>query len=233
MRLPAHGTQARHRGIRGHRADRPGEAADRHAGDTPMRDGSSTSTAIPSPSPTSCRRTRAGWQPPWMECRPRTDRPAAALPYYPTRDNWGPIVVPRTTSDERPDFSWALTGFVPRDIKDAQRLLSYGKQATNDLPILSHPLESDRHACIEPEVGQIRARRSERHSRLTRICPTNPVSGGSCRSSTPLPFWPVRRAGRRSGAAFILATIFCWQASPSPNASACAPRRARYALRRG
>ena len=84
---------------------------------------------------------------PWMEWQTAylTDS-AAALPYYPTRDNWGPIVVPSGNyfmmGDNR-DFSLdsRYWGFVPRkDIKGRAVALyfSYGKQATNDLPILGH-----------------------------------------------------------------------------------------------
>jgi len=84
---------------------------------------------------------------PWMAWQNAylTDS-AAALPYYPTRDNWGPLVVPTGNyfmmGDNR-DFSLdsRYWGFVPRkDIKGRAVALyfSYAKDATNDLPIVGH-----------------------------------------------------------------------------------------------
>jgi len=84
---------------------------------------------------------------PWMAWQNAylTDS-AKALPYYPTRDNWGPLVVPAGNyfmmGDNR-DFSLdsRYWGFVPRkDIKGRAVALyfSYAKQATNNLPLLGH-----------------------------------------------------------------------------------------------
>lgn len=84
---------------------------------------------------------------PWMAWQTAylTDS-AASLPYYPTRDNWGPIVVPAGNyfmmGDNR-DFSLdsRYWGFVPRkDIKGRAVALyfSYGREARNALPIIGH-----------------------------------------------------------------------------------------------
>lgn len=84
---------------------------------------------------------------PWMEWQTAylTDS-AATLPYYPTRDNWGPIVVPQGNyfmlGDNR-DFSLdsRYWGFVPRkDIKGRAVALyfSYARDAGSKVPVVGH-----------------------------------------------------------------------------------------------
>jgi signal peptidase I len=84
---------------------------------------------------------------PWMEWQTAylTDS-AASLPYYPTRDNWGPIIVPDSSyfmlGDNR-DFSLdsRYWGFVPRgDIKGRAVALyfSYARDSESPVPIFGH-----------------------------------------------------------------------------------------------
>jgi signal peptidase I len=84
---------------------------------------------------------------PWMEWQSAylTDS-AAALPYYPTRDNWGPVVVPADhyfmLGDNR-DFSLdsRYWGFVPRkNIKGRAIFLyfSYARDRASGMPVVGH-----------------------------------------------------------------------------------------------
>jgi signal peptidase I len=118
-------------------------------GDTlAMRNGQLYVNGVPAGEPYVQREDPAGdGNHPWMEWQAAylTDS-AATLPYYPTRDNWGPILVPQGNyfmmGDNR-DFSLdsRYWGFVPRkDIKGRAVALyfSYSREAANDLPIIGH-----------------------------------------------------------------------------------------------